>query len=156
NAVVRKASVIAPAVAAAALLLIGTQAEARSTGARAFRQPSGKGKTVIRQNGAGDVVIDRLDVATFAVPGPIFPIEPHNYPPPRCAPVDTVVEFHVHDADAGNPDTLEVESEEASREFTQPASGPAHSLSRIAYKLGSFFRPKSSEVAVRAEDVDLD
>ena len=152
----RKASAIAPAIAAVALLVLGSQAEARSTGARAFRNSQGKKKTVIRQNDAGDVIIDRVETATFEIQGPIFPIEPHNYPQPLCEPVDTVVEFHFHDAEEGNPDSLEVESEEVTREFTEPTSGPAHSLSRIAHKLGSFFRPKSSEVTVRPEDVDLD
>jgi murein DD-endopeptidase MepM/ murein hydrolase activator NlpD len=153
---VRKASAIAPAIAAVALLVLGTtRADARSAGARAFRHSPAK-KTIIHQNDAGEVVIDRVEVATIEIQGPIFPIEPHNYPQPLCEPVDTVVEVQFHDAEAGNPDNPEVEAEAVSREVTQSSSGSAYSLSRIAHKLGSFFRPKSSEVAVRPEDVDLD
>jgi len=156
NRLVRKASAIGPAVAVVALLVLGTtQAQARSAGAKAFRSSPQK-KTVIRQNDAGDVVIDRIEVATFEIQGPVFPTEPHNFPQPLCEPLDTVVEVQFHDAEAGNPDTLEVEAEEVTREVAQSASGSAYSLSRIAHKLGSFFRPKSSEVAVRPEDVDLD
>ena len=151
----RKASAIAPVVAAAALLfLFPWEAEAWSGGGKAFKSQGGK--TLIRQNDAGEVVLDRIDVTHLEVQGPIFPIEPHNYPQPLCEPVDTVVEIHFHDADAGDPDTLEVETEEVSREVTQTSSGPVHSLSRFAHKLGSFFRPKSAEAIVRPEDVDLD
>ena len=159
NHFVRKATATAPAIAAVALLLVGLPAEARSSGARAFRKSPAKAKTVIRQNEAGDVVIDRIDVTTLEVQGPIFPLEPHNNPQPLCEPSDTVVEFHVHDAGGENADTLDVESEEVTREVvtqSQPHAGPARSLSRIASRLGSIFRPKSSEVAVRPEDVDLD
>ena len=117
-------------------------------------------KTVIRQNDAGEVVLDRVDVLHLEVQGPIFPLEPYNYPQPPCEPVDTVIEVQLHDGESGNPDTLEVEAEEVSREVAreaaQTAAGRTHSLSGIANKLGSFFRPKSSEVAVRPEDVDLD
>jgi len=151
---VRKASAIAPVVAAAALLLYPAKGEALSSGGKAFKNRGGK--TVIRQNDAGEVVLDRVDTINLEIQGPIFPIEPHNYPQPLCEPVDTVIEVQLHDEDPGNPDTLEVESEEVTREVARTSTEPVHSLSRIASRLGSFFRPKSSEVAVRPEDVDLD
>ena len=128
-----------------------------SGGGKAYKA---RGRAVIHQNRDGEVVLDRVDVLSLEVQGPIFPLEPHNYPQPPCDPVDTVIQVQLHDADSGNPDTLEVETEEVSREVArevaQTTSGPAHSLSRIAHKLGSFFRPKSSEVALRPEDVDVD
>lgn len=116
---------------------------------------SSKPRTFIRQNDAGGIVIDRLEVVGLEFHGPIFPIEPHNYPQPPCEPTDTVVEVHFHDAQTGNPDTLEAETAEVTREVSQAAT-KGHSFSRIAHKLGSFFRPKSKEASVRPEDVDLD
>jgi len=151
---VRKASAIAPVLAAAALLLYPAKGEALSSGGKVFKNRGGK--TVIRQNDAGEVVLDRVDAINLEIQGPIFPIEPHNYPQPLCEPVDTVIEVQLHDEDSGNPDTLEVESDEVTREVARTSTEPVHSLSRIASRLGSFFRPKSSEVAVRPEDVDLD
>ena len=85
--------------------------------------------------------------------GPPFPVELQNYPQPLCDPIDMVVEVRVHDADAGNPDTLEEEAAEVDPEASSPAG--SQGLSLIARKLGSFFRPKSSAALVRPEDVDL-
>jgi peptidoglycan LD-endopeptidase LytH len=120
---------------------------ARRTGGRAAQR---KTKALIRQNAAGEVVIE---VNRLEFYGPAFPAELQNYPQPLCGPIDTVVEVRVHDADADNPDTLEGEAAEVGPE----ASSPAYSqrLSLIARKLGSFFRPKSSAALVRPEDVDL-
>jgi peptidoglycan LD-endopeptidase LytH len=151
---VRKASAVPPVLATAVLLLLPLTGEARAAKTKSsngFSRP----RTVIRQNDTGEVVIDRVEVSGLDVQGPVFPIEPHNYPQPPCEPVDTVVEIQVHDADAGNPDTLEGESAEISREVTREATS-GHGLSRIAHKLGSFFRPKSKDASVRPEDVDLD
>jgi murein DD-endopeptidase MepM/ murein hydrolase activator NlpD len=160
---VRKASAV-PAVLGTAfsLLLVCATLEARaagssegkSSGSRAVPSGSRKTRTLIRQTETGNVVIERLDVVSLNVYGPPFPIELHNYPQPLCEQVDTVVEVRLHDADAGNPDTLEVESAEVSRDVVQSTAGPG--LSRMAQKLSSIFRPKSAEARVRPEDVDLD
>ena len=160
----RKASAI-PAVLGTAftLLLLCATLEARtarspevkSSGrSKAATARAKKAKALIHQNESGDVVIERLDVVSLNFYGPPFPVEPHNYPQPLCEQVDTVVEVRLHDADAGNPDTLEVESAEVSRDVVQSTAGPG--LSRMAQKLGSIFRPKSAEARVRPEDVDLD
>jgi peptidoglycan LD-endopeptidase LytH len=127
-----------------------------------------KAKTLVHQNEAGEVVIDRMEVVGLSFHGPMLPGELNDYPQPICEPMDTVVEVRVHDAGVGNPDTLEGESEEATGEAvatvaSQGLSAASHGLSaarqgltRIARKLGSFFRPKSSDARVRPEDVDLD
>jgi peptidoglycan LD-endopeptidase LytH len=161
---VRKVPVIPAALGAVlAILALPSLLEARPARAKHLRRPpahkaaaarSRKVKTLIHQNEVGDVVIDRVEVAGLNPYGPTLPAEPHNYPQPLCEPVDTVVEVQIHDAEAGNPDTLEGEAAEVSQEVTRSAA--SQGLSRIARKLGSFFRPKSSEARVRPEDVDLD
>jgi Membrane proteins related to metalloendopeptidases len=146
-----------------AILALPSLLEARPARAKHLRRPPAhkaaaarhrKVKTLIHQNDVGDVVIDRVEVAGMNLYGPTLPAEPNNYPQPLCEPVDTVVEIQIHDAEAGNPDTLEGEAAEVSQEVTR--SAVSQGLSRIARKLGSFFRPKSSEARVRPEDVDLD
>jgi len=119
-------------------------------------------KHVIRQNDHGEVVLDRVDAAGRAVGvagGVVVPPEMHNYPPsPLCTGVDVVLEAHVHEpeADAPEGDAPEGQPAEVSQAAsTEPPAGAAASLSRIARKVGSFFRPKSSESEVRPSDVDL-
>jgi len=165
---VRKASPVLAVLATALLsLLLASPLEARavkkhpgrhSTNSPAAQARQKKPRTLIYQNVSGDVVLERVDVVALNYHGPVYPREVHDYPQPPCEPVDMVVEVQVHDAELGNPDTLEVENAEVSREISQ-ASAPARAvqgLSRIAHKLGSFFRPKSSESSVRPEHVDLD
>jgi murein DD-endopeptidase MepM/ murein hydrolase activator NlpD len=161
---VRKVPVIPAALGAVlAILALPSLLEARPARAKHPRHPpahkaaaaaSRKVTTLIHQNEVGDVVIDRVEVAVLNVYGPTLPAEPHNYPQPLCEPVDSVVEVQIHDAEAGNPDTLEGETAQVSQEVTRSAA--SQGLSRIARQLGSFFRPKSSEARVRPEDVDLD
>lgn len=151
------------AAAAVLLTLLPSAAFARpvrrtdaSAAPRAAQARRKKAKTLIHQNAAGEIVIDRLEVQGFK--GPFSAAELHDYPQPPCEPADTVVEVQVHDAERGNPDTLEAENAEVSREVSRssaPSSAVA-GLSRIAHRLGSFFRPKSAGVMVRPEDVDLD
>ena len=164
----RKAPVVLAALwAALVLLVLPSSLEARpARGGASHGSPTrhvirkkpahkkAKAKMLIHQNGAGNVVIDRLDVVVLNFYGPPFPAEVHNYPQPLCDPSDTVAEVRVHDAEAGNPDTFEVETAEVTREVTDSES--RHGLSRIAHKLGSFFRPKSGQASVRPQDVDLD
>ncbi len=175
----------APAVTAAlgavlALLVFPSMLEARpardashgsehSPARHASRKAAKKReKALIRQNEAGGVVLDRLEAAGLYFYGPAIPAEAHDYPQPICEQIDPVVEVRVHDAQAGNPDTLEAESAEAIGEASAAVAGQglaarghglsaaSQGLSRVARKLGSFFRPKSSDVRVRPEDVDLD
>ena len=160
----RKVPVIPAALGAViAILALPSLLEARPARAKQLRRPAAhkaaaarprKARTLIHQNEVGDVVIDRVDVAELRLYGPMLPPEPHNYPQPLCEPVDSVVEVQIHDAEAGNPDTLEGETAQVSQEVTH--SAVSRGLSRIARELGSFFRPKSSEARVRPEDVDLD
>jgi murein DD-endopeptidase MepM/ murein hydrolase activator NlpD len=146
------------------LLVVPSLAEARPGGAKSHsrRQPapkpsaahSGPVKTLIHQNDAGEVVIDRVDVVGMNIYGPTIPAEPQNYPQPLCEPADTVREATLHDAASGDAETPEVQVAEVSSE--PGSAGGQSSLSRIAQRVGSFFRPKSSLARMRPEDVDLD
>ena len=161
----RKVPVV-PAALGAVLLLLAVPSLLEARPARAKRhshRPSahrpgaahrGKIKTVIRQNDAGEVVIDRVDVAGMSISGPAVPAEAHNYPQPLCEPADTVREAILHDATSSDAETPEVQVAEVSRQPV-PASSQS-SLSRIAKRVGSFLRPKSSLARMRPEDVDLD
>lgn len=124
-------------------------------------------RQVIRQNEHGEVVLDHVDASGRSVPvdaagNVIVPRELYNYPPsPLCEPVDVVVEAHVHEVEADAPegDAPEgqlVDIDQAGEPVPSSAAGAAAaSLSRIARKVGSFFRPKSSESEVKPSDVDL-
>ena len=107
-------------------------------------------KTLIRQNDAGEVVIDRVDVAGMSICDPAFgraaqlsaPLEPADTfarPPPR--------------RDIGRSETPKSRSPKSA---ASRAAGNRSSLSRIAKRVGSFLRPKSSLARMRPEDVDLD
>ena len=157
----RKARVIPAALGAVSLLLAlpsvlkARPASGGASGGSQARHAGGKAaqrktKALIRQNSAGEVFIE---VSGLEFYGPPFPAELQDYPQPLCDPIDTVVEVRVHDADAGNPDTLEGEAAEVGPEAS--SSGYSQGLSLIARKLGSFFHPKSSAALVRPEDVDL-
>jgi len=109
---------------------------------------------VISQDASGKVVLDRYP--TLAVYGPFYPGSLQNHPEPLCEPADTVVEARLHEPEG----TAEGEAEpaEAATTTETPAETRAPepaTLSRIARKLGSFFRPKSSEAVVKPTDVDL-
>ena len=161
----RKAPVLTAAVAAALSLLClpgsldarparsGKHVRApRQAPARRAAQPNRqKGKTLIHQNGSGEVVIDRLEVAGLPEYGPSLPLETYNYPQLPCEPADAVIEVSLHETDSpAEAQVAEVVAEEASR--SEPKSG----FSRIARQFGSLFRPKSSAAEVRPQDVDLD
>jgi murein DD-endopeptidase MepM/ murein hydrolase activator NlpD len=108
---------------------------------------------VISQDAAGKVVLDRFP--TTSVYGPFYPGSLQNYPEPPCEPADTVMEVRLHEPEG----TAEGEAEPAEASMTEaPAEARAPepaTFSRIAQKLGSFFRPKSSEAIVKPADVDL-
>jgi hypothetical protein len=126
-------------------------------------------KTFIRQNGDGQVVMERGNSAAFSLTsaspsafvGPVRELpayserEPQNYPPAPCEPSDVLLEAHVHDVDSGSSDS-QAELREESEPAAEPVStGAGASLARIARQLGSFFRPKSSDSEIRPQDVDL-
>lgn len=161
----RKVPVV-PAALGAVLILLAVPCLVEARPARAKRHSQrppaariaaahrGRVKTVIRQNDAGEVVIDRVDVEGMSIYGPAIPTEPQNYPQPLCEPADTVREATLHDATSSDAETPDIVVAEVSRQPGPPAS--QSSLSRIAQKVGSFLRPKSSLARMRPEDVDLD
>ena len=106
-----------------------------------------KARHVIRQNGAGRVVVERVAVQVPEVYGPFLPLEEFNYPQPPCTEYDAILEAHEHEADE---DTQEAEDV---AEAVSPA--PVSPFARVARTLGSWLRPKSAESTLRPEDVDL-
>jgi murein DD-endopeptidase MepM/ murein hydrolase activator NlpD len=80
--------------------------------------------------------------------GPFLPPVYFDYPQPPCDGFDTVVEVHVHEADAETPEPADV-AEEAL------PGDPVNAWKRVTRKLSSFLRPKSAESTIRPEDVDL-
>lgn len=78
--------------------------------------------------------------------GPFLPLEVVDYPRPLCAPIDVVVEAHVHESDVENP-----EPETIADDMPEDTG----TLLRAARSFGSFLRPKSSQSRMRPEDVDL-
>ena len=108
---------------------------------------------VIFQDASGKVVLDRFPAP--AVYGPFFPGSLQIYPEPLCDPSDAVVEARLHEPEG----TAEGEGEPAEAPEGElqaaPAANEPASLSRIAEKIGSFFRPKSSGAVVKPADVDL-
>jgi murein DD-endopeptidase MepM/ murein hydrolase activator NlpD len=81
-------------------------------------------------------------------------LEAFDYPPAPCQPVDVILEAHLHDE---SPDTPEAQaSEEAPGiEMADSRESSAESFLTVARRIGSFFRPKSAQARVSAEDVDL-
>lgn len=74
--------------------------------------------------------------------------EPYNYPESPCPPDDApVIEAHVHVTDAETPEKTDPEE-------VVPRHDPSR-ITKIARRLGSFFRPKSAKARVRPHDVDL-
>lgn len=113
---------------------------------------------LIHQNEQGEVVIDRVDISGAVIAGPSR--ELFNYPQSPCEPQDVVIEARVHETatDAPEGDAPEGQSAAIPDEpvaGAAPAGGARERITRIARKLGSLFRPKSSESEVKPQDVDL-
>jgi len=103
----------------------------------------------IYQDVAGRVLVERYDIPPVYGPFPVAEVQ--NYPQPPCEPIDAAVEVRLHEM---GPE--EEPPEGPAPEVAQEAAGhPPASLARIAQRVGSFFRPKSSEAVVRPQDVDL-
>jgi len=106
-----------------------------------------KARHVIRQNEAGQVVVQQAALEPREVYGPFLPIEWYDYPQPPCDEFDAVVEAHEHDADEDAEEPVDV-AQSVPRDAVSP-------LARVARTLGSWLRPKSAQSTVRPEDVDL-
>jgi hypothetical protein len=142
-----------PAALAAALFALALPAssaaqshEGKPVGARRAQPKT----PVIHQTGSGEVVLDVIEVVTRQTEGaPTTAVVPvsHDHPQPPCAAEDPVIEAHVHVADAETPEKPEAE-------VVIPRKEPS-SIGRLARRVGSLFRPKSSASRVRPRDVDL-
>jgi len=107
-----------------------------------------KARHVIRQNGAGAVVVERVAVKVPEAYGPFLPLEEFNYPQPPCTEYDAIIEAHEHEADEDTPETDGDVAESVPQATVNP-------FTRAARTLGSWLRPKSSLSTLRPEDVDL-
>ncbi len=106
-----------------------------------------KARHLVRQDGDGAVVVDRVAVEVPPVYGPFLPAEPFDYPRPPCIEWDSVLVAHEHEADEETPEPADVAgSVRAER---------GNALARVARTLSSLLRPKSARSTVRPEDVDL-
>jgi peptidoglycan LD-endopeptidase LytH len=103
---------------------------------------------LIRQDGHGVLVVERVNVAAREPYGPFLPPEQYNFPQPPCAELDAVIEAHEHGADEEAPEQDDI------AETVLPAP-PVSALTLVARSIGSFLRPKSAQSTLRPEDVDL-
>jgi peptidoglycan LD-endopeptidase LytH len=128
-----------------------TSAKARTISAKHVHRARKKAPRIV-QDASGTVVVETAETFGHQVYGPFLPPEPQIYPQPLCEPADEIVEIRLHETDAYTPEatTAEAGPEPETREGVSAAS-----LERVAKKLGSFFRPKSSAASVRPQDVDL-
>jgi peptidoglycan LD-endopeptidase LytH len=113
----------------------------------------------IYQDTSGRVAFDRFDGPP--VYGPFLPLAVYDFPRLPCDPIDAPIEAKLHDPQ-GDPETLEGQADMASegtedepRITAEDETRAAKGLARVAEKLGSLFRPKSSEAVVKPQDVDL-
>jgi murein DD-endopeptidase MepM/ murein hydrolase activator NlpD len=107
----------------------------------------------IYQDIAGKIVLETRDHP--AVYGPFPNVELQDYPRPPCEPVDAVVEVRLHEPDANSEGENEGEGSDNRSADLAAQSRVSASLSRLAERVGSFFRPKSKAAVVKPQDVDL-
>lgn len=142
------------AALAAALLVLAVPAcleaaprRGKSASKRAQRPPTAH----IHQTGSGEVVLDAIEVVSREGESPVLtavvPLS-HDHPQPPCPAEDEVIEAHVHVADAETPDKPGAPAE------VMPRREPS-GIGKLARRVSSLFRPKSSASRVRPHQVDL-
>jgi murein DD-endopeptidase MepM/ murein hydrolase activator NlpD len=126
---------------------------AKKSSGKTSKSRKKKATRVIRQDGAGNVVLARIVREPF---GPYLPAELQDYPRLPCPPIDTVeLIATVHERDADSP-----EAAEALLEIQKAADpAPVQDFTGLAQTVGKAFsslvRPKSAAVKVKPEQVDL-
>jgi len=126
---------------------------------KARRHHSGKARRHARiyQDISGRVALDRDEIPPFY--GPFLPAVADDYPRLPCEPIDAPIEARLHDpqVEAETPGGQAALASESSEGEASPEgeTRAAAGLARVAEKLGSLFRPKSSEAVVKPQDVDL-
>lgn len=123
------------------------KAAAHPASKKSAAKPSRKARHTIRQDGSGQVVVERVAVRVPESYGPNLPVEEYNYPQPLCTEYDAIIEAHEHEADEETPESEDVAG--------SVPSAPANALTRMARTLGSLLRPKSAQSTLRPEEVDL-
>jgi murein DD-endopeptidase MepM/ murein hydrolase activator NlpD len=125
-----------------------------------------RAKRIIHQNAGNEVVLEWIQATRrpqaygpFLPPSALLPVaEAENEAPQEvaCAPVDVVLEVHVHDE---SPETADAQTSEeglgAGAEEAAARESRTETLVAIARRIGSFFRPKSSSARMSPDDVDL-
>ncbi|HKD10916.1 MAG TPA: M23 family metallopeptidase [Thermoanaerobaculia bacterium] len=137
------------------------QTRGKKTAHKASRRVSPKARRhgKIYQDASGSVAFDRF--GALPVYGPFLPPVVYDYPRLPCEPVDAPIEARLHDPQEDAEVAAEGQAELADL-MDEDAPAPAEretrvgkGLSLVAEKLGSLFRPKSSEAVVKPQDVDL-
>jgi murein DD-endopeptidase MepM/ murein hydrolase activator NlpD len=120
---------------------------------RASSRRSGKAlaprSTPVRTGSADVDVIHSVEIAEGPQHhGPFLPREAFDYPRLPCPPVDPVITAELHEPDSVQPETPTTET-------VAESSALPPRLARLARRVGSLFRPKSSAARVKPQDVDL-
>lgn len=103
---------------------------------------------VVRKAPAAVDVIHSIEVVERPHYGPFLAVEAYDYPRLPCPPMDPVVTAELHEPDSVQPET-------PTSETVAEASSLPPALARLARRVGSLFRPKSSAARVKPQDVDL-
>jgi len=137
------------------------KARGKKTVQKASRRGSAKTRRHARiyQDAYGSVAFDRF--GALPVYGPFLPPVAYDYPRLPCEPNDAPIEARLHEPQEDAELAAEGQAEMAdlmNEDPPAPAENEtraAKGLSMVAEKLGSLFRPKSSEAVVKPQDVDL-
>jgi murein DD-endopeptidase MepM/ murein hydrolase activator NlpD len=136
-----------------------TDGKTASRKASRHSSPKAKRHARIYQDSSGSVAFDRF--GALPVYGPFLPPVAYDYPRLPCEPADAPIEARLHDPQEDAEVAAEGQAELADL-MDEDAPAPAENetrvpkgLSLVAEKLGSLFRPKSSEAVVKPQDVDL-
>lgn len=145
---------MAAALAAALFVFVPSaslEAASRRGKSAAAKRVEREATARIHQTGSGEVVLDAIEVITREGQGPVLtavvPIS-HDHPQLPCAAEDDVIEAHVHVADAETPEKPDAQAQVMPRRDSS-------SIGRLARRVSSLFRPKSSASRVRPHQVDL-
>ncbi len=124
---------------------------------KSHRKSSLRGKhphPKIYQDISGRVVLERLE--SPAVYGPFLPPVVYDHPRLPCEPIDTPIEARLHDPEVdAAPEGQAAELVEPAEPEPGPPPREPVGLARLAERVGSLFRPKSSAAVVKPQDVDL-
>ena len=98
-------------------------------------------------------------LANLPIYGPFLPSEPSLYPQLPCAPIDLVLEARVHEegpaSREGQVEPVETLAGVEAKPDRPESVRTEAALDRLARKVDSLLRPKTSSARIKPEDVDL-